>query len=59
MNKHKKNRQAFAAEQQVVADYASEPRAAERSEHAAKYPIGGPPVAQPRGLNPFVGRKAR
>ena len=54
MNKHKKNRQAFAAAERVLADYKNEPRAFERFEQAALYP----PVAQPRGLNPFMGRKA-
>ena len=54
MNKHKKNRQAFTAAERALADYKSEPRAFERFEQAALYT----PAAQPRGLNPFAGRKA-
>ena len=60
MNKHKKNRQAFATENAEAADYVAEPRAFERTEHAAANPpvAPGPPVAEPRAVNPFAGRKA-
>lgn len=45
MNKHKKNRQAFATENAEVTEFNTEPREFERSQHAA----GQPPVSPAPG----------
>lgn len=54
MNKHKKNRQAFATENAEVTEFNTEPREFERMQHAA----GQPPVAPNPVVTPVPGTPA-
>jgi hypothetical protein len=66
MNKHKKNRQAFATENAEVAEFNTEPREFERTQHAAGQPPVSPvpvvtpnPVVTPAPVVPVVGEQHR
>jgi hypothetical protein len=66
MNKHKKNRQAFATENAEVTEFNTEPREFERSQHASGQPPVSPapavapnPVVTPAPVVPVVGEQHR
>jgi hypothetical protein len=59
MNKHKKNRQAFATENAEVTEFNTEPREFERTQHAAGQPPVAPnPVVTPVPVTPAPGTPA-